>query len=177
MLQRQAGRLAGWQAGRLAGWQAGRLAGRQAKSDNGESDMVRVMTSGVQIALSVLLIARPARSQTSTPQHAAKPGASTNAWGEQAHVNAPLGKVRRFAGDGKGAFATGRYRNLFVEQLGKTGEETRAKIEQAFDRFFHGDGQEERVYFETGENANGTLAYVTDWARCLVPASGGSGLR
>ncbi|MEJ0007590.1 MAG: glycosyl hydrolase family 8 [Steroidobacteraceae bacterium] len=25
-------------------------------------------------------------------------------------------------------------------------------------------GQEQRVYFETGANANGTLAYITDWA-------------
>ena len=40
----------------------------------------------------------------------------------------------------------------------------RAKIEKAFQQLFHGDGQEERVYFETGANANGPLAYMTDWA-------------
>jgi oligosaccharide reducing-end xylanase len=66
--------------------------------------------------------------------------------------------------DGAGAYATGRYRNLFAEQLGRSPAESRAKIDRVFNRLFHGDGQEERVYFETGANANGPLAYVTDWA-------------
>ncbi len=57
----------------------------------------------------------------------------------------------------------GHYRDLFAEQ-GHTPAETHAKIEKAFQQLFHGDGQEERVYFETGANENGTLAYVTDWA-------------
>ena len=66
--------------------------------------------------------------------------------------------------DGDGAYKTGVYRNLFVERLGHTPAETHAKIEAAFQELFHGDGQEQRVYFETGANANGPLAYVTDWA-------------
>ncbi len=65
---------------------------------------------------------------------------------------------------GTGAFATGRYRNLFAEQLGTAADASHAKIERAFQQLFHGDGQEERVYFETGANRNGTLAYITDWA-------------
>jgi oligosaccharide reducing-end xylanase len=79
------------------------------------------------------------------------------------HVNAPEGVIPRMPGDGAGAFATGRYRNLFAEE-GKSPEEIRAKIDGAFQQLFHGDGQWERVYFETGANANGPLAYVTDWA-------------
>ena len=79
------------------------------------------------------------------------------------HENAPLGKFERFPGDGEGAYKTGHYRDLFAEQ-GHTPAETHAKIEKAFQQLFHGDGQEERVYFETGANENGTLAYVTDWA-------------
>ena len=79
------------------------------------------------------------------------------------HENAPLGKFERFPGDGEGAYKTGHYRNLFQEQ-GHTPAETHAKIEKAFQQLFHGDGQEERIYFETGANENGTLAYVTDWA-------------
>ena len=79
-----------------------------------------------------------------------------------AYENAPLGKIERFAGDGEGAFKTHRYRDLFDEQ-GHTPAETRAKIEKAFQQLFHGDGQEERIYFETGANENGPLAYVTDW--------------
>jgi len=78
-------------------------------------------------------------------------------------VNAPLGDTPRFPGDGNGAFKTHRYRDLFAEQ-GHTPAETHAKIEKAFQQLFHGDGQEERVYFETGANENGTLAYITDWA-------------
>lgn len=111
-----------------------------------------------------MLSAAPAYGREPRARAAKASAVAANAWGEQAHVNASLGDVRRFPGDGGGAFATGRYRNLFAEQLGKTERETHAKIEQAFDRFFHGDGQEERVYFEDGANENGTLAYVTDWA-------------
>lgn len=74
--------------------------------------------------------------------------------------------------EGFGAYATGHYRNLFVEQLGVTPAETHAKIERAFQQLFHGDGQEERVYFETGANANGTLAYITDWANNDVRTEG-----
>jgi oligosaccharide reducing-end xylanase len=79
------------------------------------------------------------------------------------HENAPLGTIERFPGDGEGAYKTGNYRNLFAEQ-GHTAEEIHAKIEKAFEQLFHGDGQEERVYFETGANENGTLGYITDWA-------------
>jgi oligosaccharide reducing-end xylanase len=79
------------------------------------------------------------------------------------HENAPLGKFERFPGDGEGAYKTGHYRDLFAEQ-GHAAAATHAKIEKAFQQLFHGDGQEERVYFETGANENGTLAYVTDWA-------------
>jgi oligosaccharide reducing-end xylanase len=43
-------------------------------------------------------------------------------------------------------------------------EEVKARIETTWRAYFHGDGQEQRLYFETGANANGTLAYVTDWA-------------
>ena len=65
---------------------------------------------------------------------------------------------------GSGAYATHHYHNLFVERLGLTPAETHARISAAFDQLFHGDGQEQRVYFETGANVNGPLAYVTDWA-------------
>ena len=79
------------------------------------------------------------------------------------HVNAPLGQIERMPGDGSGAYRTHTYRDLFVEQ-GHTPAETKAKIEKAFQQLFHGDGQEERLYFETGANENGPLAYMTDWA-------------
>lgn len=80
-----------------------------------------------------------------------------------AHVNAPQGAIKRTPGDGNGAYRTHHYRDLFAEQ-GHTAAESKAKIDKAFQQLFHGDGQEERIYFETGSNENGTLAYVTDWA-------------
>ena len=87
------------------------------------------------------------------------------------HQNAPLGEIKRMPGDGAGAYKTHRYRDLFAEQ-GHAPAETRAKIEKAFQQLFHGDGQEERIYFETGANANGTLAYITDWANNDVRTEG-----
>jgi len=80
------------------------------------------------------------------------------------HTNAPLPEISSMPGDGDGAYQTGQYRDLFAEVLGHTPGESRAKIEKAFQQLFHGDGQEERVYFETGANADGPLAYITDWA-------------
>lgn len=80
------------------------------------------------------------------------------------HEEAPLWDVTRHPGDGQGAYHTGHYRNLFVEQLGLTPAQTHARVDAIFQQLFHGDGQEQRVYFETGANANGTLAYITDWA-------------
>ncbi|UAK23381.1 glycosyl hydrolase family 8 [Sphingomonas nostoxanthinifaciens] len=72
--------------------------------------------------------------------------------------------ARGASNDGLGAYRTGRYRDLFAEQLGRSPAESRARIDAAFRQLFHGDGQEQRVYFETGANQNGPLAYVTDWA-------------
>ncbi len=71
--------------------------------------------------------------------------------------------IAQYVTDGTGAYKTGHYRNLFAEH-GHSPAETHAKIEAAFQQFFHGDPQTQSVYFETGKNANGPLAYVTDWA-------------
>jgi len=60
-----------------------------------------------------------------------------------------------------GAFASGRYRNLFVE-AGHTPAEVAARIEAAFQQLFHGDSATQTVYYAAGANANGPLAYVTD---------------
>ena len=79
------------------------------------------------------------------------------------YIDKPLGQVSGFPGDGNGAYKTHQYRDLFAEQ-GHSPAESRAKVDKAFQQLFHGDGQEERVYFETGANENGALAYITDWA-------------
>jgi oligosaccharide reducing-end xylanase len=64
--------------------------------------------------------------------------------------------------DGAGAFATGRYRNLFLED-GHSKKEIHAKIEAAYQQLFHGDPQTQAVAFAAGSNANGPLMYLTDW--------------
>lgn len=79
------------------------------------------------------------------------------------YTDKPLGPIQRFPGDGDGAYKTHHYRDLFAE-IGHPPAESRARIEKAFQQLFHGDGQEERIYFENGANENGTLAYITDWA-------------
>ncbi|MBW8744976.1 MAG: hypothetical protein JF628_11650 [Sphingomonas sp.] len=89
---------------------------------------------------------------------------ATIAFAAQAQTSPVAAAVQTFPGDGAGAYKTHLYRDLFVEQLGRSHGESQAKIEAAFRQLFHGDGQEERVYFETGANENGTLAYITDWA-------------
>ncbi|WP_232335611.1 glycosyl hydrolase family 8 [Mucilaginibacter arboris] len=63
--------------------------------------------------------------------------------------------------DGSGAYATGKYRNLFKEQ-GHSEQEISAKIDAAFNQLFHGDTATQAVYFAAGKNENGPLAYVSD---------------
>ncbi|MGA2269852.1 MAG: glycosyl hydrolase family 8 [Bryobacteraceae bacterium] len=60
-----------------------------------------------------------------------------------------------------GAFATGKYRNLFLE-AGHSQQEISKKIEAAFGQLFHGDPSTQTVYYEAGANANGPLAYLSD---------------
>jgi len=73
--------------------------------------------------------------------------------------------------DGSGAFATGHYRNLFVEN-GHSQKEIDGKIEAAYQQLFHGDPQTQAVFFPAGKNANGPLAYLTDWANHDVRTEG-----
>ena len=63
--------------------------------------------------------------------------------------------------DGQGAYATGKYRNLF-EEAGHSREEIRRKIDSAFHQLFHGDPATQTLYYEAGTNANGPLAFITD---------------
>jgi oligosaccharide reducing-end xylanase len=60
-----------------------------------------------------------------------------------------------------GAFATGRYRDLFQE-AGHSRREVRAKIDRAFQQLFHGDSATQAVFYWAGRNGNGRLAYLSD---------------
>jgi len=74
----------------------------------------------------------------------------------------PPGAKSIQSGDGSGAFATGRYRDLFAE-AGHSQAEISAKIDAAYQQLFHGDPQTQSVVFPAGKNANGPLLYLTDW--------------
>ncbi len=63
--------------------------------------------------------------------------------------------------NGRGAFATGHYRNLFVE-AGLSPVAVKTRINAVFEQLFHGDPNTQAVYYAAGTNANGPLAYVTD---------------
>lgn len=73
--------------------------------------------------------------------------------------------------DGSGAYATGNYPDLFREQ-GHSEKAVTRKIDKAFDQLFYGDPQTQAVYFPAGKNANGPLAYLTDWAHHDVRTEG-----
>jgi oligosaccharide reducing-end xylanase len=62
---------------------------------------------------------------------------------------------------GAGEFATGNYRNLFLEN-GHAQEQIDQKVDGAFQQLFHGDPQGQAVYFSAGQNSNGPLAYICD---------------
>jgi oligosaccharide reducing-end xylanase len=70
-----------------------------------------------------------------------------------------------------GAYATGKYRNLFAED-GHSKREVQARVDAAYKQLFHGDPQTQAIAFAAGSNANGPLMYVTDWANHDVRTEG-----
>ena len=75
-------------------------------------------------------------------------------------INLVLSAGTPMDGNGSGAFATGKYRNLF-EENGHSKKEIAQKISMAFNQLFHGDSAH-AVYFEAGKNEQGPLAYLSD---------------
>jgi len=62
---------------------------------------------------------------------------------------------------GKGAYYTGKYRNLFLEN-GHSKKEILDRNEAAYRQLFHGDSATQAVVFKAGRNANGPMMYVCD---------------
>ena len=127
----------------------------------GECALVTRYSCGRLIFIFGLLLSCACIVAAQTASAPAKAGPIVKAVAPQ--VTGPAGEIHRMSDKGEGAYETKQYRDLFAEQ-GHTPAESQAKIEKAFHVLFHGDGQEERIYFETGSNGNGPLAYVTDWA-------------
>ncbi len=82
-----------------------------------------------------------------------------------------LAMAKREPWDGSGAYATGKYRNMFAEDR-HSKKDTLAKIDAAFQQLFHGDKQTQAIAFDAGSNANGPLMYVIDWANHDVRTEG-----
>ena len=86
-------------------------------------------------------------------------------------ANAPAVRTAARPDDGKGAFATGKYRNLFAE-AGYAQREIDARIDRACDQLFYGDKDTQRLYTPAGTNENGPLAYIPDIQHTDVRSEG-----
>jgi oligosaccharide reducing-end xylanase len=86
-------------------------------------------------------------------------------------VPAQAAQVQTVPADGTGAYATGQYRNLFVE-AGYSEQAVHKKIEAAYQQLFRGDPHTQAIAFVSGTNANGPLMFVTDWANRDVRTEG-----
>jgi oligosaccharide reducing-end xylanase len=73
--------------------------------------------------------------------------------------------------DGKGAFATGKYRNLFAE-IGKPEAEIKAKVHKAYKQLFEGDLKTQALFIPAGKNDHGPLAYIPDIQHTDVRSEG-----
>ncbi len=72
-----------------------------------------------------------------------------------------------------GAFATGRYRNLFAELLHKSDAEVWAKIDAAWQQLFYGNDATQRVYYPVGSDGVGSdMAYILDTGNDDVRSEG-----
>ena len=58
----------------------------------------------------------------------------------------------------KGAYYTGKYRDLFTELLGKSKTEVNEKVNTAFNQLFFGSNSTQRVYYPVGND----MAYIED---------------
>jgi len=65
------------------------------------------------------------------------------------------------SGAARGAFSTGKYRNLFAE-AGHSPAEITNRIHAVFRQLFHGEPLTQALYFAAGTNANGPLAFIYD---------------
>ncbi len=68
----------------------------------------------------------------------------------------------------QGAMASGQYRDLFVEYLGRSQAEVDAKIAAAWQHLFYGDDATERVYYPIGDDQ----AYILDVGNADVRTEG-----
>jgi endo-1,4-beta-D-glucanase Y/chitodextrinase len=72
-----------------------------------------------------------------------------------------------------GAYASGVYRNLFTEwDASLTDAAVSAKLDAYWSHFFTGTDDTKRLYYPTGSNTNGALAYIKDTGNDDVRSEG-----
>ena len=76
-------------------------------------------------------------------------------------ATSPFALALKASDSGAGAFESGDYRNLFLED-GHSAQEIQAKIIAAYQQLFHGDPKTQAIAYLSGSNANGPLMYVND---------------
>ena len=69
----------------------------------------------------------------------------------------------------EGAFESGRYRNLFHELLGRTDREVEKKLQAAWQQFFYGDNETQRVFFQSAPTR--LTSPILAMATCALKAS------
>jgi len=84
---------------------------------------------------------------------------------------APAASRKAAPSDGTGAFATGKYRDLFAE-AGHSRAEVDARIARAWGKLFEGDPETERLFTPSGRNEDGPLAYIPDIQHTDVRSEG-----
>ena len=70
-----------------------------------------------------------------------------------------------------GSAVTGEYRNFFVE-AGYAPEDVERKVADAFAQLFHGDPENEAIYYPAGENEHGPMGYILDVNNADVRSEG-----
>jgi len=78
---------------------------------------------------------------------------------------------RSFRNPRPGAYASGHYRNLFIE-AGHSQPEVAAKIAAAFQQLFHGDPDTQAVYYPADANTQGPQACIRDVGSADVRSEG-----
>jgi oligosaccharide reducing-end xylanase len=86
-------------------------------------------------------------------------------------ICSPQLSLRAATPAGPAAANSGNYRNLFVE-VGHSPQQVTAKTTAAYQQLFHGNPENQSVYFPGGTNANGPLAYIYDVASRDVRSEG-----
>lgn len=107
--------------------------------------MQKIMKAGILCLAAIAIACGGAKGKGTT---------SSNAAAEEKMPPAPKPAA-------KGAYYTGKYRNMFVE-FGKSEAEVKKRIEDSYQQLFHGNPADETVMYPGKTNKNGPAFYIKD---------------